>query len=49
MLLYDQSLYSKYERSEREVPLAILVALADFYKVSVDYLIGRTDKPEINK
>lgn len=49
MLLCDQSLYSKYERGEREIPLKILVALADFYKVSIDYLIGRTDKPEINK
>lgn len=49
MLVCDQSLYSKYERREREIPLALIVALADFYDVSVDYLIGRTDKPEINK
>lgn len=49
MLLCDQSLYSKYERGEREIPLRILVSLADFYKVSIDYLIGRTDTPEINK
>ena len=47
MLLCDQSLYSKYERGEREIPLKILVALADFYNVSIDYLIGRTDNPEI--
>ena len=49
MLLCDQSLYSKYERGEREIPLKIIVALADFYMVSVDYLIGRTDNPEIKK
>ncbi|MBR2957293.1 MAG: helix-turn-helix transcriptional regulator [Clostridia bacterium] len=49
MLLCDQSLYSKYERGEREIPLKILVALADFYNVSIDYLIGRTDKPETNR
>ena len=49
LLLCDQSLYSKYERGEREIPLKIIVALADFYKVSVDYLIGRTDNPEIRK
>ena len=49
MLLCDQSLYSKYERGERETPLKILVALADYYKVSIDYLIGRTDNPEIIK
>ena len=39
MLLCDQSLYSKYERGEREIPLKILVTLADHYKVSIDYLI----------
>ena len=49
LLLCDQSLYSKYERGEREIPLRIIIALADFYKVSVDYLIGRTDNPEIRK
>ena len=49
MLLCDQSLYSKYERGEREIPLKILVTLADHYKVSIDYLIGRTDNPKTNK
>lgn len=49
MLVCDQSLYSKYERREREVPLALIVKLADFYGVSVDYLIGRTNNPDINK
>lgn len=28
---------------------AVLVALADFYKVSVDYLLGRTDKKDMNR
>ncbi len=45
----DQSLYSKYERGEREIPLALIIKLADYYNTSVDYLIGRTDKSEINK
>ena len=49
MLLCDQSLYSKYERGEREIPLKLIVTLADFYNVSIDYLAGRTDNPEINK
>ncbi|UQZ90570.1 transcriptional regulator [Deltaproteobacteria bacterium Smac51] len=39
----DQSLYSKYERGEREVPLIIIVMLAEYYKTSVDYLVGLTD------
>lgn len=41
----DQSLYSKYERGEREVPLHIMIKLADLYQTSLDYLIGRTDDP----
>jgi transcriptional regulator with XRE-family HTH domain len=40
----DQSLYSKYEREERDVPLHIMVKLAVFYKTSVDYLVGLTNK-----
>ncbi len=39
----DQSLYSKYERGERPFPLEYADKLADFYGVSVDYLLGRTD------
>ena len=41
-LLCDQSLYSKYERGERELPLRLAVRLAEFYGVSVDYLVGVT-------
>lgn len=40
-----QSLYSRYERGEREIPLSALIALADFYGVSLDYLVGRSDDP----
>ncbi|MBQ7835510.1 MAG: helix-turn-helix transcriptional regulator [Ruminiclostridium sp.] len=42
-LLCDQSLYSKYERGEREIPLNLLIKLADYYKVSLDYLVGRSN------
>ena len=41
-LMCDQSLYSKYERDERPLPLEYADKLADYYQVSVDYLIGRT-------
>ena len=44
MLLCDQSLYFKYERGERELPLGLAIKLADFYHVSLDYLVGRSDK-----
>ena len=43
ILLCDQSLYSKYERGEREIPLTLLIKLADFYDTSLDYLVGRTN------
>lgn len=39
----DQSLYSKYERGERDIPLHLLVKLAVYYETSVDYLVGLTD------
>ena len=42
-LLCDQSLYSKYERGERELPLMYADKLADLYGVSVDYLLYRTN------
>ena len=40
-LMCDQSLYSKYERNERELPLEYAAKLADYYGVSLDYLVGR--------
>ncbi len=39
----SQRLYSYYERGERTVPPEILIALADFYGTSVDYILERTD------
>ena len=42
-LMCDQSLYSKYERGERLLPLDAAVRLADYYEVSLDYLVGRTN------
>ena len=43
-LMCEQSLYSKYERGERPLPLEYAAQLADYYCVSVDYLLGRTDR-----
>ena len=43
-LLCDQSLYSKYERDERALPLELAVRLAELYHVSVDYLLFLTDE-----
>lgn len=41
-LMCDQSLYSKYERLERPLPLESAAKLAEFYRVSLDYLTGLT-------
>ena len=48
VLLCDQSLYSKYERGARAIPIAPLIKLADYYGTSLDYLVGRTDDPTFN-
>lgn len=45
----EQALLSKYETGDRIPPTETLIILADFYNVSIDYLLGRTDIPEINK
>ena len=44
MIHCGQSLYSKYERGERALPLDLAIQLADFYRVSLDYLVGRSNK-----
>lgn len=36
--------YRRYEAGEREPVASTLILLADFYKVSIDYLVGRTDQ-----
>ncbi|MBO5420740.1 MAG: helix-turn-helix transcriptional regulator [Clostridia bacterium] len=44
----EQSLISKFESGERTPPIETLVLLADFYNVSIDYILCRTNNPEIN-
>ena len=39
-----QNTYSQYETAQRQVPIEMLIALSDFYDVSVDYLLGLTDE-----
>ena len=43
-LKMSQTGYSKYETGENDIPTAIWECLSDFYGVSVDYLMGRTDE-----
>ena len=44
LLHCSQACYSNYENGHRDIPTEVLAALADFYGVSVDYLIGRTNE-----
>lgn len=49
MLGMSQTGYSKYETGENDIPTAILIKLSDFYHVSIDYLLNRTNNKEMNK
>ncbi|NLV75923.1 MAG: helix-turn-helix transcriptional regulator [Tissierellia bacterium] len=40
---------SDIERGRRTTTIEKLVAIADYFEVSIDYLVGRTDNPEINR
>lgn len=42
----SQGTYSLYERGEVNIPVEALIKLADFYNVSLDYLVGRSNRPE---
>lgn len=44
MLGMSQTGYSKYETGENDIPTSVLIKLADFYKTSTDYLLGREGK-----
>ena len=45
VLRISQRGYSKYETGENDIPTQVLLRLADFYGVSVDYLLGRDETP----
>ena len=41
--------YRRYESGEREPVASVLVQMADFYGVSLDYLVGRSEQREVNR
>lgn len=45
----NQNTISRYENCEREADYATLIKFADYFDVSIDYLLGRTDKTQMNK
>lgn len=45
----QQTVYSRYERGFQTIPLEHLLKLAQYYHVSIDYMLGRTNNKKINK
>ena len=45
----SQTMYARYERGANELPIRHLLTLCEYYKVSADYFLGRTNNPTINK
>lgn len=48
-LKINRVVYNRYENGIREIPINLLIKLADFYNVSIDYMVNRTNNKEINK
>ncbi len=48
-LSMSQNTISRYETGEREADYKTLILFADYFDVSIDYLLGRTENPKINK
>ena len=44
----SQQYYSEYEKGNRTIPISHLITLAKYYRTSVDYIVGLTDKKNIN-
>ena len=45
----SQNSISRYETGEREADYKTLIAFADFFNVSIDFLLERTDNPSVNR
>ena len=45
----SQNSVSRYEKGAHELSYELLIRFADYYRVSVDYILGRTDRPEVNR
>ena len=43
----SQTMYARYERGANELPIRHLIVLANYYGVSTDYILGRTNNPQM--
>ncbi len=48
ILSCSQRVYSNYERGDIDIPTTTLIKIADFHKVSIDYLLNRTNNSNTN-
>lgn len=48
ILSCSQRVYSNYERGDIDIPTATLIKIANYYNVSIDFLLNRTDNPKMN-
>lgn len=49
ILHISQRSYSHYETGSRNIPIEMLIRLANYYETSIDYLVGRTDNKKMQK
>lgn len=49
ILHISQRSYSHYETGSRNIPIEMLIRLADYYDTTIDYLVGRTDNKETDQ
>ena len=49
VLSCSQRVYSNYERGDIDIPTTTIIKIADYHNESVDFLLGRTDNPKLNK
>lgn len=49
VLEIKQPQYHRYESGAREMPIHLMIKLADFYGVSLDYIAGRTEEPKADE
>ena len=49
MLGIAQTVYSRYERGERELPMHLFIRLSQHYAMSLDYMVGLSDQPKPTK
>lgn len=49
ILSCSQRIYSNYECGDVDIPTDILIKIADYHNVSIDYLLGRTSNQALNK